>query len=69
MLRRVSGETDPRAFTLGEHRILVAQVLNQWLDSDHRYFKVEGSDGHLYIPYIPRHDIGADRWDVTLFQR
>jgi len=58
------GEQTPRAFTLEDRRIEVARVLDQWLAPDHRYFKVEGSDGDIYII---RHDVGADRWELTMF--
>ena len=44
----------------------VAEVLDQWLAPDHRYFKVLGSDGALYIL---RHDSESGLWDLTLYQR
>lgn len=59
------GEETPRAFTLGERRILVDRVVDRWLAPDHRYFKVEGDDGHTYII---RHDTSADRWELTVFR-
>ena len=60
------GEETPRAFTLGERRIIIDDVLDRWLAPDHRYFKVRDSDGHVYII---RHDTAADRWELTMFQR
>jgi hypothetical protein len=59
------GEETPRAFVLGEHRIVVAEVLDRWLAPDHRYFKVKGSDGHTYVL---RHDSRHDRWELTMFE-
>ena len=59
------GEETPRAFYVGERRIEVIEVLDRWLDPDHRYFKIRGEDGHLYIL---RHDMPADRWDLTLYR-
>jgi hypothetical protein len=60
------GEETPRAFTLGDRRVVIEDVIDSWLAPDHRYFKVKGDDGHLYII---RHDTAADRWELTMFQR
>jgi hypothetical protein len=59
------GEETPRAFYVGDRRIEVAEVLDRWLAPDHRYFKVRGDDGGLYIM---RHDVEKDRWELTLFE-
>jgi len=40
--------------------------MDQWLDPDHRYFKVRGEDGALYIL---RHDVAADIWELVMFER
>ncbi len=60
------GEETPRAFLLGKHRVEVEKVLDRWLAPDHRYFKVQGSDGGLYIL---RHDVPSDLWEVTFFEQ
>jgi len=60
------GEETPRAFTLGDRRIAVQEILDRWLAPDHRYFKVKGEDGHVYII---RHDTATGRWELTMFQR
>jgi hypothetical protein len=60
------GEQTPRTVLLGEHRIRVLEVLDQWLAPDHRYFKVKGDDAHIYIV---RHDVGSGRWELTMYQR
>lgn len=60
------GEETPRAFLLGERRVVVVDVLDRWLAPDHRYFKLKGDDGHTYVV---RHDVRADRWEQTIFQR
>ncbi|HXF92644.1 MAG TPA: hypothetical protein VNK46_07790 [Nitrospiraceae bacterium] len=39
----------PRAFFVGDRRIEVLEVLDWWSGRDHRYFKVQGDDGGLYI--------------------
>lgn len=59
------GEEEPRAFHLGERRIPVMAIVDRWLDPRHRYFKVQGYDGAIYIL---RHDEPSGRWELTLFQ-
>ncbi len=59
------GEQTPRAIVLGERRIEVSAVLDQWLAPDHRYFKLQGKDGDIYLV---RHDAARDRWQLTMFQ-
>lgn len=60
------GEEVPRAFILGDRRIDVVAVLDCWPGRDHRYFKVRGGDGGLYIL---RHDTPSDEWEITLFEQ
>ncbi len=59
------GEETPRRFWLGERLVEVVDVLDRWLAPDHRYFKVKGSDGDVYIL---RHDPQADCWQMTMFR-
>jgi hypothetical protein len=59
------GEETPRRFRLGGRWIEVRDVVDRWLDPDHRYFKLIGDDGDLYIL---RHDIETDAWELTLFR-
>jgi hypothetical protein len=42
----------------------VAEELDRWLAPDHRYFKVRGDDGDVYIL---RHEPATDRWELTLY--
>jgi hypothetical protein len=58
------GEETPRALSLGERKIEVAEVVDRWLAPDHRYFKLACSDGGTYIV---RHDPALDRWELTLY--
>lgn len=58
------GEEAPRRFTLGRRAVEVADVLDRWLAPDHRYFKVRGDDGGIYIL---RYDATAGTWGLTLF--
>jgi len=60
------GEEVPRRFWMHSRCIVVQEVLDRWLAPDHRYFKVRGSDGDLYIL---RHDPRADRWALTFFSK
>jgi hypothetical protein len=60
------GEETPRALQFGERRIKVMDVLDQWLAPDHRYFKLRGDDGDVYLV---RQDVASQAWELTLFQR
>jgi len=57
-------DASPRAFSLGTRRVVVAEELDRWLDPEHRYFKVLGDDGDIYIL---RHDVPSDGWELILF--
>jgi hypothetical protein len=60
------GEEIPRRFWMDERLVTVSAILDRWLAPDHRYFKVAGDDGDVYII---RYDVAADRWEMTMFQR
>lgn len=60
------GDETPRALIIGERHIEVVEILDRWLAPDHRYFKVRGDDGDMYIV---RHGIAADAWELTMFSR
>lgn len=60
------GEETPRRFRLGARTVEVAEVLDRWLDPEHRYFKLRGEDGDTYIL---RHDAETDAWEMTLYRR
>jgi hypothetical protein len=60
------GEQTPRVLVLGDRRVQVVDVVDQWLAPDHRYFKVKGEDGDTYLV---RHDAIADVWELTMFLR
>ncbi|MFP3984302.1 MAG: hypothetical protein ACLFV2_11515 [Desulfurivibrionaceae bacterium] len=59
------GEETPRRLYLGNREIDVVEVLDRWLDPDHRYFKLRGSDGDIYLI---RHDIPTGLWQITLYE-
>ena len=60
------GEETPRRLLMDERAIDVAEVLDRWLAPDHRYFKVLGANGALYIL---RHDVERGFWNLTFFER
>lgn len=55
------GEETPRRFRLGERQIEIAEVVDSWLTPDHRYSKVQDTQGDLYIL---RNDVASDRWEL-----
>lgn len=59
-------EEIPRRLFIKERPIQVVEVLDRWLAPDHRYFKVRGDDGGLYVI---RYDVEADRWELAMFDR
>jgi hypothetical protein len=58
------GEESPRLLRIGEREVVVIEVLDRWLAPDHRYFKLRGDDGGIYII---RHDPYRDSWELILF--
>lgn len=59
------GDVEPRAFILGGRRLEVLQIIDRWLSTDYGYFKLQASDGAIYIL---RHDALSNAWELTLFQ-
>jgi hypothetical protein len=58
------GQEAPRRFFIGQREIAVTATLDRWLDPEHSYFKLRGSDGGIYIL---RHEVRAGRWELILF--
>ena len=59
------GEETPIRFWLGRRCIEIDRILDRWLAPDHRYFKVLGDDGGLYIL---RHDEQRWEWSLTIYR-
>ncbi len=62
------GDERPVAFYLGENRLTVAQIPDQWYDPQAIYFKVLASDGNLYIlrhEQTPQEDL----WSLKAYRR
>ncbi len=47
-------------------QIEIAENIDQWHGPDHRYFKVRGSDGNLYM--LRHNELRAD-WELTMYER
>ena len=56
------GEQEPRAFTMGERRYEVLEIVDRWLAPEHRYFKVKADDGRLLVL---RYDAGTAEWELA----
>lgn len=54
-------EQEPRRIVVDGRAIEVAEILDRWLAPDHRYFKVLGADGRVYML---RHDTEWDEWEL-----
>jgi len=59
-------DEEPRRLFVGDRPVAVVEVLDRWLSPGHRYFKLRGDDGALYIV---RHDVDQRLWELTLFDR
>lgn len=59
------GEETPRRIRLGDRKIEVKEIQDQWLAPNHRYFKVLGDDHAIYIL---RHDSKSWDWDLTFYK-
>jgi hypothetical protein len=58
------GEPEPFAFWLGERRIAVRGIVDQWFGPTQRWFKVDADDGHLYVL---RYDEKTGDWELAAF--
>jgi len=56
------GQYDPQVFHLGQRRLPVVAVLEQWTDAQHRYFKVRVEDGRRFVL---RHDATTGAWELA----
>jgi hypothetical protein len=43
----------------------VVDRIDAWQGEDHRYFRIRADD---HCVYILRHDLSADRWELTFFR-
>jgi len=67
-VKRYSGyrvDEKPQSIRFDSSEVQVAQIVDQWLDPDHRYFKFIGDDG---ATYIIRQDMNSMEWVLTYYQ-
>jgi hypothetical protein len=60
------GEETPKQIRLASRKIEIRDILDRWVAPDHRYFKILGDDGAVYII---RHDIESWKWELTFFKQ
>ncbi|MDN5849156.1 MAG: hypothetical protein L0H63_05885 [Nitrococcus sp.] len=60
----MNGEREPHAFSMGKRRVIVDEIIDRWLATDHQYFKVRADDSGTYIL---RYDANRALWELTLF--
>jgi len=54
----------PLSFVMGNNKLKVNRIIDRWRDMDCYYFKIEGSDGAIYIL---RHNFEEDYWELTFY--
>ena len=57
-------DTEPRRLHIGQREVLVTEIIDRWLDPRHRYFKLRGDDGGIYLL---RQDTIEDCWEMTRY--
>ena len=57
-------DTEPRRLHIDQREVAVTEIIDRWLDPRHRYFKLRGDDGGIYLL---RHDTIDDRWEMNLY--
>jgi hypothetical protein len=60
------GEEEPRAFWLGERRVVVLSVSDRWFAPRQRWFRVDADDGDTYVL---RHDEDSGDWVIAAYRR
>jgi hypothetical protein len=58
------GLSMPRSFRFDGREIEVTEIVDQWFGADHRYCKLKGSDGALYILRL---DENRSEWSLTMY--
>ena len=56
----------PQRFTLGGRVLEVKEVEDQWYGPSSLYFRVQASDGNVYVL---RHDQELDLWSLDAYRR
>jgi hypothetical protein len=58
------GEETPRSIRFRGRTVAAVEVIDRWLAPDHRYFKLRGDDGAIYII---RHDLASLEWELAFY--
>ena len=56
----------PKSIRFDSSVVRVEQIVDQWLDPDHRYFKFIGDDR---ATYIIRQDMDSLDWELMFYQQ
>lgn len=59
------GEQYPQRFLLGERFLEVKVIEDQWYSPSSQYFRVQASDGNIYVL---RHDQEQERWNLEAYR-
>jgi hypothetical protein len=57
-------DSEPRRLHIGQREVAVTEIIDRWLDPRHRYFKLRGDDGGIYL--LRQYTI-ENRWEMTLY--
>lgn len=57
-------DAEPRRLHIGQREVMITEIIDRWMDPRHRYFKLRGDDGGIYLL---RHDTPNDSWEMTLY--
>jgi hypothetical protein len=60
------GDQYPRRFVLGERPLEVHVVEDQWYSPSSQFFRVQASDGNIYVL---RHDREKDLWSLDAYRK
>ena len=56
----------PRSIQFDSRKVAVKEIQDQWIGTDHRYFKIIGDDD---ATYIIRQDTISYDWELTYYQQ
>ena len=56
------GQFDPHVFHLGQRRIPVVAIVEQWAEAQYRYVKVRVDDGRRFVL---RQDSATGEWELV----
>ena len=58
------GDEKPVSLVLKTRKIRIAEIIDQWISPEHRYFKVRAEDGGIYIV---RNDTKTHTWELIVY--